>query len=99
MAHENAWPTQVLTLSMNSRVFCMADFSLRKKTPSGVAGWCLVSATSGFLRCGLGRGFAEIVVVGHARIDVVVQVVAHCALGKDLLRLLDLAEDRVVLAL
>src|SRR6266513_5495666 len=102
MNQENAWPTQVLSLSTKSRSLCIARSPGRygdgkslvcyachvpdgsKKTPSGAAGWCLLEdPLSGLLR---GRFPAEVVVIGHAPVDVGIEVPAHCALGVFALR-------------
>src|SRR5687767_4625496 len=100
MNHENAWPIQVLTRSMNNSNFCMAEFYAVKKNTIRVRRMVsLVSSTSGLLRCRLARGLAEVVVVRHAAVDVGVEVPAHRARGELALRLLDLHPHRVVRAL
>src|SRR2546421_5437599 len=105
MSHENARPTKVLTLSTNSRTFCMRLTPLLKHkhhpaiVPDGVWHYLTCRWRSGFLFRRPCRLLAEVVVVGHAAVHVVVQVPLHRALGELLLRLNDLVEDRIVLAL
>src|SRR3970282_80067 len=119
MQKENAWPIQVLSLSMKSRIFCMCasldwcripeDYfpispqpACKKNTIRGrrmVSSLPVTRCSSGLLllrRRLLGR---EVMVVRHARADLGVEEPAHRARGELLLRLLDLAEDRVVLPL
>src|SRR6185369_9952852 len=70
---------------------------LKKEAPPGQPGWRLSPFRySGFFAR---SRLAEVVVVGHAPADVGVEVPLHHALGELLLRLLDLAEQRVVGAL
>src|SRR4026209_1307448 len=101
MSQENACPTQVLILSTKSSSLCMVEFYAgKKRTPSGIAGWCsFVSVASGLLRRRLGCSLAEVVVVGHPPAYIGVEVPAHRALGERSLRLLDFDPHRVVLAL
>src|SRR5215470_4050045 len=58
-----------------------------------------ISRTLALLRGGRVGLLREVVVVGHAAADVGVEVPFHRARGEDLLRLHDLAEDRVVAGL
>src|SRR5215471_8807245 len=75
-----------------------ARWARRKRAPTGSSGWCSVAInpSSTLLR---GSLLGEVVVVGHAPRDVVVEIPLHSTLGKRALRFHDLLEQRVVAGL
>src|SRR3989454_8013322 len=97
MSHEKACPPRCSACQRRAAAFACLGFYVAKKKHHPAAGWCgSVSLTSGFLRCGLARRLAEIMVVRHARTNLSVEEPAHRALGEYALRFDDFLPHRVL---
>src|SRR5215510_4327252 len=107
MQNENTWPIHVLILSMKNNPLCIFSLPLmpQKKhhpgLPDGVSGYITPFASGLLVLSGLlvARALPEVMIVGHAAADVGIEIPFHGALGKALLRGLDLLPKRVVLPL
>src|SRR5439155_16503509 len=88
-------PPRCSACRQRAAVFACSGFYVAKKNTIRDTGWCgSVRLTSGFLRCRLARRLAEIVVVRHARTNLVVEEPAHRSLGEYALRFHDFLPHR-----